>query len=72
MEWWNGGFFSLTLFACLCTNYYQEYITLKQRSVQIPVENIEIKIGCILTTVATSCRVPVMHPLCKLIRNGSR
>ena len=34
MERWNGGmdfFFSLILFACLCTNYCQEYITLKQR-----------------------------------------
>ena len=29
MEW---IFFSLILFACVCTNYYQEYITLKQRS----------------------------------------
>ena len=36
VEWWNGFFFSLILFACLCTNYYQEYIMLKQRSVQFP------------------------------------
>ena len=32
VEQWNGFFFSLILFACVCTNYYQEYITLKQRS----------------------------------------
>ena len=39
MERWNGGmdlFLSLILFACVCTNYYQEYIMLKQRSVQFP------------------------------------
>ena len=45
MEW---IFFSLILFACLRTNYCQEYIMLKQRSVQFPawvVENIKIKIG---------------------------
>ena len=39
VEWWNGGmvewiFFSLILLACLRTNYCQEYIMLKQRSVQ--------------------------------------
>ena len=29
MEWWNGrmDFFSHSLFACLRTNYCQEYIT---------------------------------------------
>ena len=34
MERWNGGmdFFLLILFAYLCTNYCQEYITLKHRS----------------------------------------
>ena len=35
VEWWNGFFFSLILFACLCTNYCQEYIMLMQR-VQFP------------------------------------
>ena len=35
VEWWNGGmdFFSRSfLFARLCTNYCQEYITLKHNS----------------------------------------
>ena len=47
---WNGNsgmvewiFFSFILFACLCSNYYQEYIMLKQRSVQFPAYVVKAK-----------------------------